>query len=207
MDILVTGFLPFPGVHVNPTTALARAVATRLRRAGLDARALVLETSYSGGLPTLRRHLAGERPKAVLMLGLAARARNVRVERFARGRASLLHPDSTGGTPGAKPAASSRSLPMRASGDVDTALAALRRAGIRSRLSPSAGRYLCDASYAEALAWSAKTGAPAIFIHVPWLRPAAGSRPVHRVAGFRPGIAALSAALAAVGRDLARRSR
>lgn len=207
MGILVTGFLPFPGVHVNPTTALARSVATRLRRAGLDARALVLETSYSGGLPTLRRHLASERPQAVLMLGLAARARNVRVERCARGRASLLHPDATGGTPGAKSTTPSRNLPMRASGNVDIALAALRRAGIRTRLSPSAGRYLCDASYAQALAWSAGTGTPVIFIHVPWLRPAAGSRPAGRVAAFRPDASVLAAALATIGRDLARRSR
>jgi len=207
MDILVTGFLPFPGVHVNPTTALARSVTARLCRSGLDARALVLETSYSGGLPTLRHHLASERPKAVLMLGLAARSRNVRVERFARGRASLLHPDATGGTPGAKLAGPSRNLPARATGNVDIALAALRSAGIRSRLSPSAGRYLCDASYAQALAWSTGTGAPVIFIHVPWLRPAAGSRPAMRVAGFRPSPPALAAALSTIGRALARSSR
>ena len=94
MDLLVTGFGPFPHVRVNPTAALARAVADRLARAGMDARALVLETSYSGGLPALRRHLDETRPRAVLMLGLAARARFVRVELFARGRSSRLHADA-----------------------------------------------------------------------------------------------------------------
>lgn len=57
-DILVTGFGPFPRVRVNPTTSLARAVAKRLQASGLAAEALILETSYAGGLPRLHAHLA-----------------------------------------------------------------------------------------------------------------------------------------------------
>lgn len=200
MDILVTGFGPFPHVRVNPTERLARAVAARLARAGIRAQALVLETSYAGGLPALRDRLAAEAPKAVLMLGLAARARFVRVELFARGRPSLLHADARGGTPGRD--AAGRGLPLRTTASPEAALAAFRRAGIRSRLSPSAGRYLCDASYALALR-SLRRDVPVVFIHVPWLRPAPGGRPADRVAPFRPGRGALAAALAALGRSLA----
>ncbi len=98
-DILVTGFGPFPRVRVNPTTALAQAVMKRLRAAGFAAEALILETSYAGGLPRLRAHLAEARPRAILMLGLAARARKIRVELFGRGHASPLHPDASGATP------------------------------------------------------------------------------------------------------------
>ncbi|MFA9217214.1 MAG: DNA mismatch repair protein MutS, partial [Sphingomonadaceae bacterium] len=64
---------------VPALTQLARAVAARLKRSGLNAQAFVVETSYGVGLPTLRAHLAATQPKAVLMLGLAARARFVRV--------------------------------------------------------------------------------------------------------------------------------
>lgn len=206
MDILITGFGPFPRVRINPTTALARAVAMRLKRAGLDARALIVETSYGSGLPALQAHLAATRPKAVLMLGLAARARFVRVELFARGHASPLHPDTTGATP--RPAVVGRSaLPVRTTGHPGEALAALRRRGIRSRLSASAGRYLCDACYAAALDGRPAADTPALFVHVPWLRPAPGQRPKRRVASFRPDAAALAASLAEIGAALARQGR
>ncbi len=72
-------------------------MARRLKSASFKAEALILETSYAGGLPTLRKHLTETRPKAVLMLGLAARARFVRVELFARGHSSRLHVDANTG--------------------------------------------------------------------------------------------------------------
>jgi pyroglutamyl-peptidase len=205
MDILVTGFGPFPHVRVNPTTILAQAVAARLERTGLKAKALVLETSYAGGLPRLAKRLENWRPKAVLMLGLAARARFVRVELFARGRASALHPDVSGATPGRD--AATPSLPARTTASPQAALACLQQAGIRARLSPSAGRYLCDASYALALRLTRDAATPVLFVHVPWLRPGPGQRPARRVAGFRPGRTQLVGALAAIGAGLARAGR
>lgn len=205
-DILITGFGPFPHVRVNPTTALAHAVVDRLKRSGLRADLLVMETSYGVGLPALKTHIARTRPKAVLMLGLAARARFVRVELFGRGHASRLHPDATGATP-TDTTGNHSALPLRTTGNPAGALAALRSAGIRTRLSPSAGRYLCDACYAAALRQTKRSSTPAIFIHVPWLRPAPGSQPLARTRSFRPSATGLDAALATIGRDLARIGR
>lgn len=207
IDLLVTGFGPFPGVRVNPTTRLAQAVAARLRHSGLKIRSLVLETSYAAGLPTLDEEIAAAKPRALLMLGLAARARYVRVELFARGRSSALHPDVTGRMPAGIATARERALPARTTGRPEAALANLRRHAVASRLSPSAGRYLCDASYATALRHAAMAGRPVLFVHIPWLRPAAGTHPIRRIAAFRPRTARLSAALAAIGRDLATRGR
>ncbi|WP_168166042.1 pyroglutamyl-peptidase I family protein [Bosea sp. PAMC 26642] len=201
MDLLVTGFGPFPHVRVNPTTTLAKAVASRLARSGLDARALVVETSYSGGLPTLRKRLAKARPRAVLMLGLAARARFVRVELFARGHSSRLHPDKTGGTPAGR-LQGAPALPLRTTGNPQGALAMLRRSGIATQLSASAGRYLCDACYAAALSDTKGTATPVLFVHVPWLKPAPGTRPTERSRGFRPDAGTLADALAMIGRSL-----
>jgi len=203
LDLLVTGFGPFPGVRINPTTRLAWLVAARLRHSGLRIGTAILETSYAAGLPALGREIDAAGPKAILLLGLAARARNVRVELFARGRSNPLHPDATGR------AAIQRGpgLPKLTAGRPQAALAQLRRLGIKSRLSPSAGRYLCDASYASALRHPAMAGRPVLFVHVPWLKPAAGVRPVNRVAGFRPHAERLSKALAAIGRELAIQGR
>jgi pyroglutamyl-peptidase len=202
--LLVTGFGPFPHVRINPTSALARQVARTLRRAGIDARALVLETSYAGGLPALAAGLARERPRAVLMLGLAARERAVRVERFGRGRASLLHPDARGaGSARERPDAP---LPARSTARIEAALACLRRAGLRARLSACAGRYLCDSAYALALR-GLPYEVPVIFIHIPWPRPAAGTVRLDAVAGFRPSQASLARTLAGIGRALACQGR
>jgi pyroglutamyl-peptidase len=205
LDLLVTGFGPFPGVRINPTTRLARLVATRLCHSGLQVGAAILETSYAAGLPELGREIDAAGPKAILLLGVAARARNVRVELYARGRSNPLHPDATGRTQtGAQRGAG---LPKLTTGRPQVALAHLRRLGIKSRLSPSAGRYLCDASYATALRHPAMAGRPVLFVHVPWLKPGAGARPVDRVARFRPHPERLSRALAATGRELAIRGR
>lgn len=204
LDLLVTGFGPFPHVRINPTAALARAVARRLARSGVKAEALVLETSYSGGLPALRACLDARRPGAVLMLGLAARARFVRVELFARGFSSRLHVDATGAVPSNHNAPT---LPLRTQANAEGALAAFRMRSLRARLSPSAGRYLCDASYALALGHAATDDIPVIFIHIPWPRPRPGTRRIDAVAGFRPDPVRLAAALAATGSALARSGR
>ena len=205
LDLLVTGFGPFPGVRINPTTRLAKLVAARLRHSGLRIGATILETSYAAGLPALGREIDAAGPKAILLLGVAARARHVRVELFARGRSNPLHPDATGRTQTGAQRGAGR--PKLTTARPQAALAQLRRLGIKSRLSPSAGRYLCDASYATALRHPAMAGRPVLFVHVPWLKPAAGVRPIHRVAGFRPRPERLSTALAAIGRELAIQGR
>ncbi len=98
-------------------------------------------------------------------------------------------------------------LPRRSTAAVEPALAALRQMGLRARFSASAGRYLCDSSYALALKALAGSGVPVLFVHVPWLRPAAGQRPSGRVAGFRPGSEPLARALAQIGTGMARTGR
>ena len=195
-DLLITGFGPFPHVRVNPTTGLAMAVA---RRAGAQVR--VLETSYGKGLGDLAQALRAQQPSAVLMLGLAAKACHVRVECFARPGSSPLSVDATGKLPGRTPAGKGHIL--RSTASTGQALASLRRHGIRAHLSPTAGRYLCNASYALALGHAARTGIPVIFIHVPWLRPAPGTRRTETVQDFRPAIRQLTAALTGIARGLA----
>jgi pyroglutamyl-peptidase len=205
LKLLVTGFGPFPGVRVNPTARLAAAVAAspRFGRAGFGVEAVVVETSYRRGLPRLRQALEAIRPDAVLMLGVAARARFIRIERFARAGASILHPDA-GGEPGAHAAAAHPVL--KASFPPDAALPQLLRTGLPARLSPSAGRYLCNAGYRIGLEHAAVTGAPALFVHVPWPRPAAGARPAGR-SRWRPDAGRLAGALAAVGLDMLKAAR
>src|SRR3954462_9383988 len=92
--LLVTGFGRFPGISVNPSAEIARRVAAspRWRRLGIEAEALVMPTAYAAIEAVLAPALAGGFD-AVLMIGVAGRARQVRVERRAANRARLLSPD------------------------------------------------------------------------------------------------------------------
>ncbi len=95
--ILVTGFGPFPGVRVNPTERLMRAVVARLSRgAAFAAAGARLDVRYATARRQVAEAIDRHRPDAVLMLGLAARSRWVRVERYARRSDSALHADASG---------------------------------------------------------------------------------------------------------------
>jgi len=171
--ILVTGFGPFPGAPFNPTMPLVRRLA-RLRRPALAEVTLVphvFPTSYDAVDRDLPKLIARYHPDALLMFGLAPRAKTIRVETRARNASSIL-PDVCGASPrrhsveaGAPPA---RALPA----PVRRLLGAVRAARLPATLSHDAGGYLCNY-----LAWQAAEAARrprgprlAGFIHVPNIR-------------------------------------
>ncbi len=177
--ILITGFGPFPGAPYNPTVALVNRLA-RLRLPALADVAVVshiFETSYAAvdrDLPALvERH----RPDALLMFGLAARTKYIRIETRARNALALL-PDVSGRVlrrsviaPGAPP---ERMMPA----PQRRLLAAARAAGVRVRLSRDAGRYLCNY-----LCWRvSESNEPrlAAFVHVPLVQRPFSVRPRER---------------------------
>jgi pyroglutamyl-peptidase len=184
LKVLLTGFGPFPGAPFNPSAALARQLARRRRPAfaELTRVAHVFATRYAsvdGDLPALLAH----RPDIVLMFGLAARTRHVRIETRARNAVSILLPDAGGRFTKAgiitrgKPPALSGNSPARA------LLHAARSARVPARLSRDAGRYLCNYAYWRALEQSAD-GKPLVqFVHIPLVRRG----PERRTRGRRRG--------------------
>jgi pyroglutamyl-peptidase len=173
--LLVTGFGPFPRMPRNPSAAVARRVAAapRWRVLGVEAEALVLPTAYAALDGALDPALKAGRFDAVVMVGVASRAKRIRVERRAVNRASVLFPDAAGRTPSRF--AAPQEPPHRTTrAALAPALVALRRHGLTAVCSQDAGRYLCNAAYGRALAGSA----PALFVHIP--KP---PRPVRRSPG------------------------
>jgi pyroglutamyl-peptidase len=167
--VLVTGFGPFPGAPFNPTGSLVARLA-RLRRPALADVTVVphiFQTSYAAVDRELPILIEKHKPDALLMFGLAPRAKTVRIETRARNALALL-PDASGrslprhsiigGGPDAL------SLPTR----VRQLLAAGRAARIPLVFSRDAGRYLCNY-----LCWRAAEAAsqdgPRVtaFVHVP----------------------------------------
>lgn len=204
--ILITGFGPFPGTPVNPTTPLVQRLA-RLRRPGLaDVRLVghVFTTSYAAVDRDLPALIARHRPDALLMFGVATRERRIRIETRARNALALL-PDETGtalrrhailpGGPAARP------MPMPAA----PLLAAAKGARVSSYLSRDAGRYLCNyICWRGAEAVAAKGLRLAAFMHVPPLnrtpRRRGKSRRLNAADLARAGEAILMAVAAAARR-------
>jgi len=200
--LLFTGFGPFPGMRRNPSAAVARLVAAdrRWRVLGVERKALVLPTTYAALEVELAPALL-QGFDAVLMIGVAGRSRRLRVERRAVNRTSVLFPDASG--------CRSKSLGFGERIDArltrasfPRALATLRSAGLPSRLSQDAGRYLCNAAYFRALAESV----PVLFVHIPKAprldRPKRPARP-----GPTVRLPQMAAALAQIAADVLRQAR
>ena len=173
LTILVTGFGPFPGAPVNPTGPLVRRLA-RLRRpilADVQIIGHIFPTSYTAVDRELPALIARHEPDALLMFGLAQRAKKVRVETRARNALALL-PDAGAASirrtklvPGG-PAAISLPAPAI---HLSTAVSAAR---VPVMLSRDAGRYLCNYLCWRAAEAARKVGGPriAVFVHVPRTR-------------------------------------
>ncbi|MGB8895091.1 MAG: pyroglutamyl-peptidase I [Pseudolabrys sp.] len=188
VTVIVTGFGPFPGAPFNPTGPLAKRLA-RMRRptlANVKVVSHVFPTSYTAvdrELPTL---IAEHKPDALLMFGLAPRARALRIEIRARNAVTLL-PDSTGRAPqrGAialdAPPTFAIPAPLRA------LLAATRDARMPATPSRDAGNYLCNYLCWRVCEITRKSKGPrlAAFIHVPPVRR--GARP-RGLAKARPSL-------------------
>jgi len=204
--ILITGFGPFPGAPVNPTTPLVQRLA-RLRRPGLgDVRLIghVFTTSYAAVDRDLPALIARHKPDALLMFGVATREKRIRIETRARNALALL-PDETGaalrrhailpGGPAARP------MPMPAA----PLLTAAKSARLPVYLSRDAGRYLCNyICWRGAEAVAAEGLRLAAFVHVPPLnrtpRRRGKSRRLNAADLARAGEAILMAVAAAARR-------
>ena len=167
LRILVTGFGPFPGAPDNPTGPLVRALA-RKPLPGVTVKAHVFATRYKTVDRALPRLLKTFKPDALIMFGLAARSRAIRVETLARNRISAF-PDAAGFTRGpcAIDATSHRTLDVRA--PAAQLLHALKQTDLPARLSRNAGDYLCNYTLWHATRAASEPGGLELsaFIHVP----------------------------------------
>jgi pyroglutamyl-peptidase len=169
--ILLTGFGPFPGAPFNPTGALVTALARRRSPGARQVRRIahVFATSYAAvdrELPTL---LARERPDVMVMFGLAARSRHIRIETRARNALAGLVPDASGHLPDARMIALGGRAALSLRVPAQRLVASVRRLGIPAALSRDAGEYLCNYLCWRAGEAGERDGGPRLtaFVHVP----------------------------------------
>jgi pyroglutamyl-peptidase len=202
--LLITGFGPFPGVKLNPSERLATRIAGApgWNRLGWRAEALIFPTGYAL-VSSLIDTKAAERPAPalVVMLGVAARERALRVELRAKNRVSTTHRDASHAKPRGTCLAPGAETMRLGRSPALPALRALRLAGVPARLSRDAGRYVCNAAYWRMLGAMPKT-TEMLFLHIP-LPAKAGTRK----ADPRPDMAAMTRAITALVRAMIGRAR
>jgi pyroglutamyl-peptidase len=167
--VLITGFGPFPGAPFNPTGPLVERLA-RMRRPALSDVTIVthiFQTSYETVDRELPKLIARHKPDALLMFGLAPRAKTLRIETRARNALALL-PDVSGQSLRrhtiVKGGPAAMALPARAR----HLFAASRTARVPLVVSRDAGRYLCNYLCWRAAEAAARDGPRiASFVHVP----------------------------------------
>lgn len=170
LTILVTGFGPFPGAPFNPTGPLVKRLA-RLRRPALADITIIshiFPTSYADVDHELPKLIAKHRPRALLMFGLAARTKSLRIETRARNALALL-PDVSGQSLRRNSILAGGPATLALPGQTRSLFTAARSACVPVVLSRDAGRYLCNYLCWRAAETSRKHDGPrlATFVHVP----------------------------------------
>lgn len=171
-SVLVTGFDPFGGDHVNPSWEAVRALDGQTI-GGHRIVAAQLPTVFDRSLDVLRILLAAHRPVLTICTGQAAGRAALSLERIAINvndariaDNALAQPIDTPVIAGG-PAAYFSSLPIKAM------LAALEARGLRAEVSQTAGTFVCNHVFyglLHELATRAEfAGVRGGLIHVPWL--------------------------------------
>jgi pyroglutamyl-peptidase len=159
MTTLVTGFAPFGGMQTNPS----RIAGSWLADNRDECVYVPVPTSYSGSVAALVEAVTTRSPDALLLLGFAAGANGLRVERCAR-NATIDAADNDGCR---RPGPITEGGPGRIDTTIDVAaiLDVLARNDIRHIASEDAGGYVCNWLYWHALTEHGRL--PTLFVHLP----------------------------------------
>ena len=202
--ILVTGFEPFGGEHINPSAEVARGLNGRTI-GGAPVVGVVLPCVFGASIDALRAALDAHRPQLVLALGQASGREGFTLERVAINLDDARIADNAGAQPidepviARGPAAHFTTLPIKAM------VAALREAGHSASVSNSAGTFVCNhVFYGLQQALKRRRSVRSGFMHLPCLpAQAAPHQPSLPVATMVEGVGIALATALTVREDIA----
>ena len=171
--ILVTGFEPFGGDTRNPS---GEAVLALPCSEDYEMHKLILPVSWNRAFPEIEKVWDAWKPDALLMVGLAASADAIRIERVGINLCGAtkdidgLYADGTEDSRAEKPILSDSPDAFFVTYDEKKILDALKKAEIPAKYSYSAGTYICNYLLYSSLAKRKREDADMQigFIHVPY---------------------------------------
>ena len=168
MRILLTGFEPFGKYKENSSWAVAEKV-TACGVIGVEIFKKRLPVSFVGVGAALRKAVEECRPNVVVMLGQAAGIDYIKLERIAINMMDAAVADNDGFLPDEEPICADGAAALFTDVDIKGLRRVLEEQGVLAKVSNSAGLYVCNRLYYEALQLCKEwPGMKALFVHLPF---------------------------------------
>ena len=161
MCILVTAFEPFGGSDTNITQKIISLLPAQV--GNKEILTTCLPVSFQRAPIILQELIAQYQPDLILLLGQCLDGENIRLERFAMNMMDAKNPDNDGYCPSEEQIYPDAPLAYRTPINIKTIAHTLQDKKFPVVLSNSAGLYVCNRVYYEALHLKQN----ALFIHVP----------------------------------------
>lgn len=168
MKLLLTAFTPFDGEKINPALEAVKLVKDRI--GNLLIVKLEVPTVFGKSIDTVREAIEREKPDFVLSIGQAGGRAEITPERVAINLDDARIPDNEGNQPIDEPIFPDGENAYFSTLPVKAMVEAIRKEGLSSSLSNSAGTYVCNHLMYGVLYYLDKR--PVIkagFIHVPYI--------------------------------------
>lgn len=142
MRALVTGFDPFGGDAVNPSSQAVSRLPPVV--GGVEVATAILPTSYANSANVLMAAIDAVRPEIVLCVGQAGGRTDLCLERVGINVQDARIPDNDGNQPIDVPVVANGPAAYFATLPVKACVAAMRRAGLPAMVSNTAGTFVCN---------------------------------------------------------------
>ena len=161
MRVLVTAFKPFGGAETNITQSVLSLLPDS--HADWAIEKVCLPVSFKRAPIALREAIATFSPDLVIMLGQCSTGENIRLERFAINMMDSTKSDNDGYIPNEETIYAHQPLALQSPLSVKALAMSCAETGLPVVVSNSAGLYVCNRVYYEALHLQQR----AIFVHMP----------------------------------------
>lgn len=168
MKLLLTAFTPFDGEKINPALEAVKLVKDRI--GNLLIVKLEVPTVFGKSIDTVREAIEREKPDFVLSIGQAGGRAEITPERVAINLDDARIPDNEGNQPIDEPIFPDGENAYFSTLPVKAMVEAIRKEGLPSSLSNSAGTYVCNhLMYGVLYYLDKRPGIKVGFIHVPYI--------------------------------------
>lgn len=164
--VLITGFEPFGEYSENSSWVVAQKVASCAIK-GAEVVAELLPVSFVRVGEVLRSAIELHTPDLLIMLGQSAVADRIKLERVALNMMDSAMGDNDGTKPDEEPIYKGEESALFTSLPIKRLRSAIDEKGIAVKISNSAGLYVCNRIYYEALRMCKERAMQAIFVHLP----------------------------------------
>ena len=166
--LLLTAFTPFDGERINPALEAVKLVKDKI--GNLKIVKLEVPTVFGKSIETVREAIERERSDFVLSIGQAGGRAEITPERVAINLNDARIPDNEGNQPIDEPIFPDGENAYFSTLPVKAMVEAIRKEGLPSSLSNSAGTYVCNhLMYGVLYYLDKRPSMKAGFIHVPYI--------------------------------------